>query len=409
MHKYNTAIEDVPGEANASSVAPDIQENQDMETGISSEPAKDSPPPTLDMGTLPSGWDSGIFYNGGESAVSSFELVDNQDLRDLIDVYEDAEILGATTDTSYKGTFRLAVAVAPGFTAAAKAIYDEMSEEAEPILNKKYRALVLVSSAKMKLGPKNIKLTPAFTKDIQEALDMPGEDKSKQYDALQCVFQKYGFYYPTRIAFGAKLVFEIEPYSWLTNYSEESTEWSEEWSEGWSEEESEEESDNGIRFSAIGINRSISEEEQDRITQLAEQNLQRIVADDIMWSEGMDFNHCKEPKVVLRGKFRPLYDLLDKSTRRKVINIWETSREKSWIDSLYGVHVDMEPAKEPAIKMATDADIRYYPTGNLPITDKGDSISFPSKKWMAEPSFFTRSYFRRKVDEQLAKTDWADK
>ncbi|KAF7720937.1 hypothetical protein EC973_005761, partial [Apophysomyces ossiformis] len=398
MDKHNTAIEDMTDEANASSVAPDIQENQDIETGISSDPVKDFLPPTFDISMLPSGWDSGIFYNGRECGVSSFELVNNQDLPHMIDAYQSTEILGVTTDPSLKDTFRLAVAVAPEFTAAAKALYDEMNEDAESVSDNQYRALVLVSSGEMKLGRKDIKLAPAFTKAVQEALDAPGEDKSKQYDALQHVFQKYGFYYPTRIAFGGKLVFEGDTYSWFSDASKEHGE----------------KYDRGFPFSDINIDKRISEEEQAKITQLAEQNLQHIVADggdESKISCGLKewiSTIAKNPKVVFRGKFRPLYDLLDKSTRRKVINIWETSREKSWIDSLYGVHVDMEPAKEPAIKMATDADIRYYPTGNLPIMDKGDLFTLKEKKWETDITFYYPPHFPQQVDEQLAKTDWAD-
>ncbi|KAF7731634.1 hypothetical protein EC973_008803 [Apophysomyces ossiformis] len=392
MNKYKTSIEDTTDVSDTASVSSSVQDNQDIEVHTSPNLPKVHSEPSFDISKLPPGWDNGIFFNGGESGVSSFELVNNQDLPHMIDAYQSTEILGVTTDSSLKDTFRLAVAVAPGFTAAAKALYDDMNEDAESVSDNQYRALVLVSSGEMQLGRKDIQLAPAFTKAVQEALDAPGEDKSKQYDALQHVFRKYGFHYPTRVVFGGKLMFEGDTYSWLSDASKDES-----------------------AFSDIDINGWISQKEQSRIMQLTEQNLQHIVADggdESKISCGLKewiSTIAKNPKVVLRGNLRPLYDLLENTTRRKILDIYETLKQNSWIHSLYGVHVDKESAKEPAIKIASGANIRYYPTGNLPITNKRSLGCMPKEKWTAELNFSVQSYFRREVDKELAKTDWADK
>ncbi|KAF7724243.1 hypothetical protein EC973_001199 [Apophysomyces ossiformis] len=238
----------------------------------------------------------------------------------------------------------------------------------------------------MRFKRRNIKSTAAFTKAVREALDSSGKDRSKQYEALQLVFQRYGFYYPSTIVFGGKLILngKDRPELWEGNEGttkKESTKWGE----------------------------YISKERQRFIIEVLEQDLQHVVAvggDEGKLQSGVtEWISTLETGlgIVLRASFRPTYDLLDKSLIHRVLDVYELSERDDWDHCIQGVHADLNPGQKQAIEIANSAGICFYPKDNLKVAKENFN-------WKENVAAWTDAKFFREhsIDQQLVDTDWVN-
>ncbi|KAG0173044.1 hypothetical protein DFQ28_009083 [Apophysomyces sp. BC1034] len=308
---------------------------------------------------IPSGWDKGIMYNGEESIDAAFKLTNEEDRFKLLQTYSGATLSidgnsSHNKDTNQRGAafgihFKFDCPIASEFTKAAKATYEDGNQVVMSTKDKTESTLLTLVCGEINLNPDNIKPTVSFLMAIDKALKH--RDKEDQFVALQEVFQRYGYYYPTTIKFG-------KSHCRIPNYS------------------------------ADILNRSL-----DKVLEFAEQNVKnlRVIGGDdtellhsvSKWTQSVENNQ----KVVFRTNMSPIYDLLDFVRKRKILDIYKPDENHDHIryGNLYSMlHVNygrcMYVDDERCIRSSSDAeDDRTYRDKVLFVYEKGEDWGNPLK------------------------------
>ncbi|KAF7723029.1 hypothetical protein EC973_002405 [Apophysomyces ossiformis] len=197
-----------------------------------------------------------------------------------------------------------------GFRAGAEAIYRERSNigRKAPITPQKPYHTMYITYAELHLYDELIQASDSFKKAIDEALQANAADHGRYY-ALQNVFQRFGFYYPSTIIFGGRIV---------RNAGDDI--------------EQERQNDNGPLITEIGENNKAGKEGDSVIASLKaslkEGELWETIGGDghlLLWHDIDNWiESIQSNQVAIQHKgLKPLYELLDKDQRRQVQQIYE--------------------------------------------------------------------------------------
>ncbi|KAG0181430.1 hypothetical protein DFQ28_010692 [Apophysomyces sp. BC1034] len=286
MDSFSTKIEDLEDITNETSTNAGTTEDQETE---SSEPTVVPRPPSVNLDDVPRGWNKGVLCCGEEASEAAFELVKEEDIKNLVRFYRGSEILSCRRKQNNKDQdskdaplgvhFSFNLPISKGFAAGAKCIE-----------NSSRSTLIAIAHGEMSFKNHQIKPTDEFLKDIKDALKTANTDKFETYDALQKVFQNYG----GRVTSTAEEILEID---------------------GQIKDNSKEDASTSKQIEAI---RKVELDKSKLIAYGGDGTV--LMAEGIQkWAKTIREN----PKVVLRDKFKPMYDLLDEKTRQDVIDIYD--------------------------------------------------------------------------------------
>ncbi|KAG0174796.1 hypothetical protein DFQ28_004467 [Apophysomyces sp. BC1034] len=280
---------------------------------------------------IPSEWNRGILHTGEEADEPAFELIDEDDFLKSVTVYGGSDFVtdGQSVhtkdednkDSPFGAHFNFNLPVAPGFVAAAKAGYDSTNHAARSSENTGHSVLLCIAYGEINLKSGSIKPTTSFAEAIDAALEIPDSDRQAQFDELQKVFKRYGYYHPTTIKFGGKV---------LSNADDKAE--SDEQNNGHALEAGAD-----LKFADLGISTDISRKKQRDIIKKAENNLKnlRVVGGDgtkllsglSEWVATIKGNQ----KVVARTNMRPIYTLLGPEKEKRIVDIYEYQEHRDHI------------------------------------------------------------------------------
>ncbi|KAG0169985.1 hypothetical protein DFQ28_002713 [Apophysomyces sp. BC1034] len=386
---FNTVIEDLGDiTKDISATLGTTDEGHETE---SAEPTEEQEPPkttkqaVVDINDIPSEWNRGVLHDGEEAPEAAFELVNEEDVKKLVKIYGGSDLLcdarsqnnsdHDSNDQALGVHFNFNLPVAAGFTAGAKAGYSTTRHKSISVENSSRSSLIAISYGEVSLiqllacligSPKinfpnekeQIKPTAVFLEAVHVALQTAGTNKFKAFDELQLVFQRFGYYYPTLIKFGK-----------ATSTAEETSE-TDEQTKGNTKE-------GGINFgfSGIGAGADTSKSNQIEVIRKAELDKTKLRAyggdSTVLMTHGIE-KWAKtikaNQKVVARTNMRPIYNLLDDTTRQRVIDVYDFKEHNGHIR--YGTEFTMKHADygryvyidgERRIRdNAKDRDVRAY-------------------------------------------------
>ncbi|KAG0179585.1 hypothetical protein DFQ29_001904 [Apophysomyces sp. BC1021] len=346
---FNTVIEDLGDiTKDISATLGTTDEGHETE---SAEPTEEQEPPkttkqaVVDINDIPSEWNRGVLHDGEEAPEAAFELVNEEDVKKLVKIYGGSDLLcdarsqnnsdHDSNDQALGVHFNFNLPVAAGFTAGAKAGYSTTRHKSISVENSSRSSLIAISYG-----------------------------------------ERFGYYYPTLIKFGK---FYTEAYQVTVSnrmHRGRATSTAEETSET-DEQTKGNTKEGGINFgfSGIGAGADTSKSNQIEVIRKAELDKTKLRAyggdSTVLMTHGIE-KWAKtikaNQKVVARTNMRPIYNLLDDTTRQRVIDVYDFKEHNGHIR--YGTEFTMKHADygryvyidgERRIRdNAKDRDVRAY-------------------------------------------------
>ncbi|KAG0170971.1 hypothetical protein DFQ28_010102 [Apophysomyces sp. BC1034] len=352
-------------------------ETESAEPTEEHEPPKAFKPTVVDINDIPPEWNRGVLYSGEEASEAAFELVKEEDIKELARIYRGSEILcdgrkqnnkdQNSKDASLGVHFNFNLPITEGFTAGAKADYSDTKHTAKCVENSSRSTLIAIAHGQMSFKNHQIKPTDEFLKDIKNALKTANTDKFETYDALQRVFQNYG--------------------GRATSTAEETSETDEQI------KANNKEGGANLGLFGIGPNAYASNGKQIEVIRKAEIDKSKLIAyggdGTVLVTEGIQKwakTIRKNLKVVLRDKLKPMYDLLDEKTRQDVQDIYEFKEHKDHIryntklsmkHADYGRYVYIDDKRFVRDNANPAKDVRKYRGKILYVYDEPESHGDP--------------------------------
>ncbi|KAF7728590.1 hypothetical protein EC973_005816 [Apophysomyces ossiformis] len=196
---------------------------------------------------------------------------------------------------------------------------------------------VTEKNVQLHLHHEYIQPSAQFSLAVQQALNF-GTNDSEKYFALQDVFQRFGYYYPSITRMGGRVICEIE-----SDDSKEQSIWDSTIKTGGKQEEKEEIPREVTETAEFGetnalakwseslteVNSLLYTKENVAIQKAVDKSShwQAIGGDSqlLLWQDVENWVETLEsnPVVIQRRSLKPLYELLDVDTRQKVQDIYE--------------------------------------------------------------------------------------
>ncbi|KAF7729348.1 hypothetical protein EC973_004604 [Apophysomyces ossiformis] len=254
---------------------------------------------------LQNGFAKGVHFGGSLSAEYAIQLVDKGDIGKMI---VPLCVDGKPRITCHVRRTMLAVkASAHAFTHSDDAV-DSVNEcvfsraavskfietnggELQPATRGVRYFVLYAICSELILHKNNVTVTDDFKEAVRKALG--SESDKKRYRALQDVFGRFGYYYPSSILLGGRILYKLSPVdppeSWLVN--------------------------NGTS----AINTAIKKE-----TYLSDSNIEKIGGGTMFMDAQEWIDSVKENQQRVQfTELKPIYELLDEELRLKVLRLYE--------------------------------------------------------------------------------------
>ncbi|KAG0189958.1 hypothetical protein DFQ28_002683 [Apophysomyces sp. BC1034] len=284
----------------------------------------------------------GVHFGGSLAEEDTVELVSETDITKLMRLVSVAgkariermmrhTILGTNISTHafLPSNFLDRPAEDSEFVRAAMAHHAESnSGELQPSTREVRYFVMYVTYSELVFDPEYIKGTDKFKQAVIKALDTKS-DKEK-YQELQKVFGRFGYFYPSSISIGGRMVYKIRPNDppslWL--------------------------SEDGIENIDILIKKNSIEEYNKNNNNMETIGGKTRVSQCQDWIDSIQTNQTR----TQFGSLRPIYELLDDEQRTQVLQLYNGNQ--SHIDNFpeipKGLHFGGTEAKDQAVEFVKD-------------------------------------------------------
>ncbi|KAG0181761.1 hypothetical protein DFQ28_002564 [Apophysomyces sp. BC1034] len=218
-----------------------------------------------------------------------------------------------------------------GFKAGAEAAYKERLQSCKQDSTKPGESfhVAYIAYKELHLHDDLIKASDGFKNSIDEALQAGPYDNDK-YSALQNVFQRFGFYYPSTIVLGGRMIYNVDNDDCRDDRYKDSRTNTDEGPIIHEIDASEENSDlEGVGCSAETKEGSKCNAVDELAASLQKHHLREAIGGDsylLLWNDVDGWiDSIKSNNVIVQLKgLKPLYELLDKDKRFQVQQIYES-------------------------------------------------------------------------------------